>query len=216
MWYNSLRDLYTSAGGGDSDDFMSKELAGRRIKESGLMLFFPQYRWLRKTGAPYEVGITDIKGSWQRIDDKYTRWGRTESPLTDTNFFSEFMHIFGWPSIDRREGRMWMRESKDASSEYLYKKSKAVRRITDLRAEGKHQAANNAMKMAKEQGLRIEGQDLSMAARNREIDAYTLQAKRMPKAMRAEWMKKAEEMKKRQIRRGNRPMWGGERDIEEE
>jgi len=69
--------------------------------------------------------------------------------------------------------------------------------------------------MAKEQGLRIEGQDLSMAARNREIDAYTLQAKRMPKAMRAEWMKKAEEMKKRQIRRGNRPMWGGEREEEE-
>ena len=216
MWYNTMRDIYTGSGGSDTDDFMSKELARKRVKESLLMLGLPQYRWLRKTGAPYAAGLTDIKGSWQRIDDKVTRWGRTESPLTDTTIFAEFMSVMGWPLADRREGRVWMREAKDVSAEYQYNKSKAIRRILDLRTEGRTQAANNAMKMATSQGMEITGENLSTAMRNRQIDAYTLQAKRMPKTMQQEWRKKAEEMKKRMIRRGDRPMWGGSREESEE
>jgi hypothetical protein len=215
MWYNTMRDLYTASGGGDMDDFMSQELARRRCKEALWMMLLPQYRWFRKTGVPYEVGMTDIKGSWQRIDDKYTRWGRTESPLTETTWWAEFMGVMGWPLSDRREGREWMRESKDFTQEYSYKKSKAIRRIMDLRSEGKYQAANNMAKMAREQGIHIEGQDIAMAERNRRIDAYTLQAKRVPKHARGEWMRRAQEMKLKQLRGGSRSMWSTEREEEE-
>ena len=213
MWYNAMRDTYTAAGGGDSDDYMTKELARRRLWEVLLMMTIPQYRWARKTGAPYEAGLTDIKGAYQRLDDKYTRWGRTESPLTDTNFWSEMAYVFGWPSSDRREGRMWMREAKDIESDYHYTKGKAVRKILDLQREGRHEAANNARKMAENQGIRITGDDLHLAARNREIDAYTLQAKRMPKPLQAEWRRKAEEMRRRQF--GTRGMWSGREEEED-
>ena len=55
-----------------------------------------------------------------------------------------------------------------------------------------------------------------MAQSRREVDAFTLQAKRMPKSVRAQYIAKAEEMKKRLISRGNRAMWGGEREEGEE
>jgi hypothetical protein len=208
VWYNFMHDAWI-AGGLNSDDFMTKELAKKRVEQATLMLAIPQGRWLGSIGALKAAGISDQRGPIQNIQDGMVKYGKTENPLITTNMFRELGSMFRLEAPTTGAAKELIREERQIGSEYNYKKSEATHKIVDMYQEHKFVEANRALQLARKAGYDIQGHDMQMEMGRRQADAYMLQAKKMPKAIRGPYMQKALEMKKKNLEQspGTKSQW---------
>ena len=199
---NFMKDAWTAVGLDDKAGVFDKEAAKNNVKNTALLFTIPQWRWLKKGAL-----------SLESLDKAHTTWGRAESPLTETTFFNEFLTLFGWPPVNRREAREYLKDYKDMRSEKIIKKQEAIMDIIEHQESGNYRKAVDILNNARKEGIIITAHDVNQMRARRETDAFELQYKALPKDMRTpELQRKFREAQQKFLGgqrkyRGTRPLW---------
>ena len=199
---NGMKDAWTALGLNDSAGIFDKETSKNNLQNLFLLFALPQWRWLKKGAL-----------SLENLDKAHTTWGRADSPLTETNFFNEFLTMFGWPPSNRREAREFLKDYKDMASERIIKKHEAIMDIIEYQEKGDYRKAVDVLNDMRKEGINISASDVNHTRARRETDAFELQYKMLPKEMKTpELQRKFREAQQqflggRYKYRGSKPMW---------